>query len=268
VRVFQSGQYSQLSQKILNELANARLCLLNGERKAAYDLQLRSSEVVSAAQAPLQSPLAPPQSMPAPPQSPPPPQSVAAPPRSVPPPPRSAVIPPTPSSAVQPPPPGNITLAPGFPAPPVAASYSVESPIELAGQVLSTRGPSFVHHTRRRKSPLAGLLFTLCAIALGLALIVWATNNASKNPDGNSHDGNSYDGGSYKGGGNVTTPREPIRKVKDTPADTPKKSKRSKKRKNRGGAVSIFRLDTNDRIAELGAHCGPACALDLVKQDV
>ncbi|MGH7140336.1 MAG: 3-keto-disaccharide hydrolase [Pirellulales bacterium] len=41
VRTFQAGQHSALSQKILNELAAARLCLLNAEKKAAYDVTLR-----------------------------------------------------------------------------------------------------------------------------------------------------------------------------------------------------------------------------------
>jgi len=42
VRSFQTGRYSELSQKILNELSAARLCLLDPKRKAAYDAQLRA----------------------------------------------------------------------------------------------------------------------------------------------------------------------------------------------------------------------------------
>ncbi|MDY0168482.1 MAG: formylglycine-generating enzyme family protein [Thermoguttaceae bacterium] len=42
VRSFQSGQYSELSQRILNELSAARVCLLDAEKKAVYDQQLRS----------------------------------------------------------------------------------------------------------------------------------------------------------------------------------------------------------------------------------
>ncbi|HEV3341966.1 MAG TPA: NPCBM/NEW2 domain-containing protein [Pirellulales bacterium] len=41
LRTFQTGQRSALSQKLLNELSAARLCLLSPERKAAYDDQLR-----------------------------------------------------------------------------------------------------------------------------------------------------------------------------------------------------------------------------------
>jgi hypothetical protein len=41
VRTFQSGENSDLSQQILNELAAARVCLLDARRKAVYDDQLR-----------------------------------------------------------------------------------------------------------------------------------------------------------------------------------------------------------------------------------
>lgn len=41
VRTFQSGKHGALSQQILNELAAARLCLLNAEKKTDYDDQLR-----------------------------------------------------------------------------------------------------------------------------------------------------------------------------------------------------------------------------------
>jgi len=46
VRSYQSGQYSQLSQKILNELAAARACLLDVGSKAEYDRKLRQSAMV------------------------------------------------------------------------------------------------------------------------------------------------------------------------------------------------------------------------------
>ena len=41
VRAFQTGQHSALSQDILNEIAAARICLLNAEKKAEYDRQLQ-----------------------------------------------------------------------------------------------------------------------------------------------------------------------------------------------------------------------------------
>lgn len=48
VRTYQTGQNSAVSQKILNELAQAKLCLLDPARKPAYDAELRSRQAVSA----------------------------------------------------------------------------------------------------------------------------------------------------------------------------------------------------------------------------
>jgi hypothetical protein len=42
VRNFSRGEHSELSQRVLNELAAAQLCLLQQDRKAAYDQVLRS----------------------------------------------------------------------------------------------------------------------------------------------------------------------------------------------------------------------------------
>ena len=42
VRTYQLGEYSELTQRILNELAAAKACLLDPARKAAYDGQLRA----------------------------------------------------------------------------------------------------------------------------------------------------------------------------------------------------------------------------------
>src|SRR6185436_3608769 len=42
VRTFQSGKNSALSQKLLNELTAAKLCLLQRERKTPYDEELRA----------------------------------------------------------------------------------------------------------------------------------------------------------------------------------------------------------------------------------
>ncbi len=44
VRTFQSGKNSELSQKILNQLAQARLCLLKPDKKTAYDTALRQHQ--------------------------------------------------------------------------------------------------------------------------------------------------------------------------------------------------------------------------------
>jgi hypothetical protein len=42
VRTFQTGQYSALSQEILNRLAAVRVCLLDPDKKARYDAELRA----------------------------------------------------------------------------------------------------------------------------------------------------------------------------------------------------------------------------------
>ncbi|HVA46132.1 MAG TPA: hypothetical protein VNH11_07135 [Pirellulales bacterium] len=44
VRTFQSSVHSAQSQRLLNELAVAKLCLLNAERKYAYDTELMSKQ--------------------------------------------------------------------------------------------------------------------------------------------------------------------------------------------------------------------------------
>ncbi len=49
VRTYQSGRHSDDSQQLLNELAAARVCLLNPEKKAAYDAQLRAALAASGA---------------------------------------------------------------------------------------------------------------------------------------------------------------------------------------------------------------------------
>jgi len=41
VRTFQTGEHQKLSQKILNEISKARICLLNPQKKADYDATLR-----------------------------------------------------------------------------------------------------------------------------------------------------------------------------------------------------------------------------------
>lgn len=42
LRTLQTGPHAALSQKLLNELAGAKLCLLKPEEKAAYDANLRT----------------------------------------------------------------------------------------------------------------------------------------------------------------------------------------------------------------------------------
>lgn len=57
VKTFQTGKNSEASQRILNELAAAKVCLLNPEKKAAYDLRLRETiRAEQAAQSPAPGP--------------------------------------------------------------------------------------------------------------------------------------------------------------------------------------------------------------------
>lgn len=49
LRSFQAGQNAAASQRLLNEVAAARVCLLTAEKKAAYDAELRQAEAPPAA---------------------------------------------------------------------------------------------------------------------------------------------------------------------------------------------------------------------------
>jgi hypothetical protein len=53
IKEYQAGTDSELSQKLLNELSAARLCLLSAPAKAAYDTQLRAQLKPQAAPAPV-----------------------------------------------------------------------------------------------------------------------------------------------------------------------------------------------------------------------
>lgn len=52
VRTHQNGKYGDLSQKLLNEIAAARVVLLNSQKRAAYDRQLRAQLAPAATGAP------------------------------------------------------------------------------------------------------------------------------------------------------------------------------------------------------------------------
>ncbi|HEY1065982.1 MAG TPA: WD40 repeat domain-containing protein [Pirellulales bacterium] len=49
VRTFQTGPHADISQRILNELSQARLCLANPQKRAAYDEELRRATEARAA---------------------------------------------------------------------------------------------------------------------------------------------------------------------------------------------------------------------------
>jgi hypothetical protein len=52
LRMYQSGQHAELSQQLLNEVAAARVCLLNPEKRAAYDEKLLATMAPSESPAP------------------------------------------------------------------------------------------------------------------------------------------------------------------------------------------------------------------------
>lgn len=79
VRSFQTGKNADLSQRVLNEIAGARVCLLHAEKKAKYDVVLRALLDGRKATAPAAPPVV---------------AAPLAPPRSVAPPPLAAVLPP------------------------------------------------------------------------------------------------------------------------------------------------------------------------------
>lgn len=67
VRTFQTGPRGRYTQPILNELAAARLCLLNADKKAAYDQMLEGLQLVDAAPTTPEAPPVVPPPVPAPP---------------------------------------------------------------------------------------------------------------------------------------------------------------------------------------------------------
>ena len=70
LKTFQTGEYSELSQRLLNEVAAAQVCLLNRAKKALYDGQLQQRlQAEKAAEAKAE--VTPPPPQPPPPQPPP-----------------------------------------------------------------------------------------------------------------------------------------------------------------------------------------------------
>jgi len=47
VRTYQTGKHSELSQKLLNEISSAKLCLLNPAKRADYDARLRAEQAAA-----------------------------------------------------------------------------------------------------------------------------------------------------------------------------------------------------------------------------
>ncbi len=153
VRSFQGGRYSELSQQLMNELAAARVCLLDPAKKAAYDEQLRRQLNIHPAASGAAKASAAPPLPPAPPMS-----GVAAPPASAPPPPSVASARPAPDDLS--------TSAR------LAESSSVGAGV-LGPSGLSSRSPV---RRARRSSPAKQIVLVgggvILAVALGLLLVV------------------------------------------------------------------------------------------------
>ncbi len=140
VRTYQSGRHAAASQKILNELSAAKLCLLDPKEKAAYDKVLKAK--VS-----------------------PEPLAAAAPPRAVP-----MEGPPAPAPVVAPQP-GAQFLSVSAPQKPVQAA-----PTPAPGPAVAITGtPSGASasrgHSRRKQSPMPMLVIGGAAVALVLVLL-------------------------------------------------------------------------------------------------
>lgn len=58
LRTLQTGKHAELSQRLLNEVASAKVCLLNAQKKAAYDATLREQSADPLAPMPVAVPLA------------------------------------------------------------------------------------------------------------------------------------------------------------------------------------------------------------------
>ena len=185
LRSFQSGTHSELSQRILNELSAARVCLLDAQRKTLYDAQL-CTQLAAAQPAP----------------------ATTTPIYPVPPPPRSP-SPPPPRSTAAPPLPGN-SAPPVGSAPPVASAPPVTSaapPVPTAAEAPEVRtGVSALGraartgtYARRRTKSAWQVPVIAVVVALGtLALLSWALSDAEREPSpepsatmGNSDNGSS-----------------------------------------------------------------------------
>jgi hypothetical protein len=145
LKTFQSGPYSSLSQKMLNEIAAAQLCLLSPEKRAAYDeeLQQRLDAIPFAVSTPLQPLAEPPMSPPEPPPQP----------------------PPVPPPAAEPPPPPSPSVSAGAPV--------VSSP---AYSYLSSR------KQRRTSVQLVIAAIVLVVVVAGAAIYFWLPELVGTNP--------------------------------------------------------------------------------------
>lgn len=155
VRSFQSGKYSELSQRILNELAAARLCLLDAEKRAAYDQLLRAR---------LGQPAAPVAAIASP--------VVAAAPAGV-----------FSGPQIPPPPPPTGTVSPPGPRAAVVAATILSQPVEPAQPVIPAARPgsrtNYARAVRRRSAWQGAASAVIVLVLIMLGVILWALNRTS-----------------------------------------------------------------------------------------
>ncbi len=168
VRTYQTGKNARHSQNILNELAAAKLCLLDAERKAVYDRQLREQlERMQDEQATAEPPA----------------EFVPPPPPPVPPAPTATPVPPTPAAQ-----------SPAYAVPVVSANPFDPAVAVAESPEPESAAPAGVHirtRRRRRRSQLPLVITVLAIIALFAAIVV-GFRGFNKPPD---DDGNSPSGG-------------------------------------------------------------------------
>lgn len=159
VRTYQAGKHSALSQRLLNELATARICLLNPARKTAYDSTLQGAEREQAETADIPVPPPPPET---PEQSTGSPFDYQA---------ESAWLPPT----EQPPAAANPTVVPDAAAGP---SSRVQPPVSVGEPAAFSSATVALKRRRRRQSSSPLLFFLLFLFVAGLVVIIGLTMQA------------------------------------------------------------------------------------------
>ncbi|MBI1900739.1 MAG: LamG domain-containing protein [Planctomycetia bacterium] len=161
VQTYKTGKHSALSQKVLNELAAAKICLLAKAKKAAYDLALKARLAAAAPVPP--APPAPPPVMPA-----------------SPPPAGATLSPAIPSAA-----PAAAAVARRAPkvraAPEAADAASAAAVPEVA---VKTKSSAVSLARRRRSSPMPWIVGGLAVAAVAVIIVVAASSgtNNSGNP--------------------------------------------------------------------------------------
>ncbi len=164
LRTFQTGKHADLSQKLLNELAAARLCLLDSSQKVAYDGHLRR-EATSA--------------------GPPPPPSAAALATSL-----SAMAPPSAPPLTPPPPPD---VGPAYPPQSTQSPYSppIEPPPENGDEPIPPgeyvgRSNGQIRRTRPVSWHAPVIIVGLAILVTGMLL--WAASMSMSEPSDSSDD--------------------------------------------------------------------------------